>query len=71
MRRRHAARIRVDELDSINAAMLQPALVITTSSISGALKSRAAEETTVNTYLNSAAVEGVWADFLHEGAGTW
>lgn len=65
---RHAARITVDELDSINATMLQPALVIPTSSISGALKSRAAEETAVNTYLNSAAVEGVWADFHHEGS---
>jgi hypothetical protein len=65
---RHAARITVDELDRINGTMLQPALVIPTSSISGALKSSSAGETAVNTYLNSAAVEGVWAEFHHEGS---
>ena len=46
--------------------MLQPAVVVPNSSISCALKSRAAEETSINTYLNSAAVEGIWAAFHHE-----
>lgn len=63
---RHAARITVGELDGIDATMLQHS-VIPNSFVSGALKSRVAEETAVNIYVNSAAVEGVWAEFHYEG----
>jgi hypothetical protein len=64
---RHSARITVSELDVIDTTMLQSALVVPIGSISGALKSRSAQETPINTYLNSAAVEGIWAEFYYEG----
>lgn len=59
----------VEELDAIDSSMLEPAVLVPTSSISDALKSRAAQETPVNTYLNSAEIEGVWAEFRH--AANW
>lgn len=61
----HSARMTVEELDAIDSSMLEPAVLVPTSSISGALKSHAAQETPVNTYLNSAEIEGVWAEFRH------
>jgi hypothetical protein len=65
----HSARITVEELEGIDSSMLQPAALVPSSSISEALKSRAAQDAPVNTYLNSAEVEGIWAEFRH--AANW
>ena len=64
---RHSDRITVVELDEIDLSTLQPALVIPVSSISTALKSSAAEQASIEIYLNNSAVEGVWAEFYHNG----
>lgn len=64
----HSARITVGELDRINSAMLTPTqFVVPNSSISSALKSCAAQDTVVNTYLNCSNVQGIWAEFYHQG----
>jgi len=61
----HSARVTVEELDSIDSSMLEPAVLVPTSSISDALKSHAAQGTPVNTYLNGVDIEGIWAEFRH------
>ena len=65
----HSARITVEELEGIDSSMLQPAVLVPNSSISDALKSSAAQDTLVSTYLNSAEVEGIWAEFRY--AANW
>jgi hypothetical protein len=65
----HSARVTVEELEAIECSMLQPAVLVPTSSISDVLKSHAAQQTPVNTYLNSADIEGIWAEFRH--AANW
>lgn len=65
----HSARVTVEELDSIDSAMLEPAVLVPTASISEALKSHTAQHTPVNTYLNGADIEGTWAEFRH--AANW
>ncbi len=65
----HSARVTVEELDSIDSAMLEPAVLVPTSSISEALKSHTAQHAPVNTYLNGADIEGIWAEFRH--AANW
>lgn len=64
---RHSDRITVDELDAIDPNTLQPTVVIPIASISAALKSSSAEQASVGSYVNSAAVEGVWAELHHNG----
>ncbi len=61
----HSARITVEELEGIDSSMLQPTVLVPNSFISDALKSRAAQDTLVSTYLNSAEVEGIWAEFRY------
>lgn len=51
----------------IDPTTLQPSLVIPASSISVALKSSAGERATIESYFNNSAVEGVWAEFYHNG----
>jgi len=65
----HSARVTVEELEAIDSSMLEPAVLVPNSSISEALKSRAGQDTSVNTYLNSAEVEGIWAEF--RDAANW
>jgi len=64
---RHSDRITVVELDELDLTTLQPALVIPVSSISAALKSSVAEQAAIQIYFNNSAVEGVWAEFYHNG----
>jgi hypothetical protein len=64
---RHSNRITADELHEIDQSKLQPSVVIPTDSISTALKSAAAERASIQKYTNSSAVEGIWAEFYHNG----
>jgi hypothetical protein len=64
---RHSDRMTVVELDELDLTTLQPALVIPVSSISTALKSSAAQQASIEIYFNNSAVEGVWAEFYHDG----
>ena len=64
---RHSDRITVFELDQLDPTTLQPALVIPVGSISAALKSADAERATIETYFNNVAVQGIWAEFYHQG----
>jgi hypothetical protein len=63
---RHSDRITAEELHEIDRSTLQ-AIVIPTDSISLALRSRAAEAASLIKYENSTAVEGMWAEFCHNG----
>lgn len=63
---RHSERITADELHEIDRSTLQP-IVIPTDSISSALRSQAAEAASLSKYENSSAVEGMWAEFYHNG----
>jgi len=64
---RHSDRITVVELDQMDPTTLQPTLVIPVGSISAALKSSDAERAAIETYFNSVAVQGIWAEFYHKG----
>ena len=66
---RHAARLTIGELDQIDPRTCELSVIVPAESISAALKSNDAENASVNTYVNSSAVEGIWAEFYH--AGNW
>jgi hypothetical protein len=64
---RHSDRLSVEELDRIDPTNLRPAVIIPVPSISAALRSSAGRDTPINTYLNAAGIEGIWAEFRFEG----
>jgi len=60
---RHSDRLTIGELDAIIPQTLETVVLIPLSSISAALRSITAEHIPLKKYVNSAAVEGVWAEF--------
>jgi hypothetical protein len=72
----HSERITIADLDEITPEMIDKIsaptpnkVLIPTHSIVNALRSTAAEETSLNKYLNNSAVEGMWAEFHY--ANSW
>jgi len=62
---RHSERVTIQELESITKEMLDGKLIIPTYSIASALRSKSAEQASLNQYFNNSHVEGMWAEFHH------
>lgn len=63
----HSGRITIEELDKLNAGLLQKSTVIPARCLWRACNSVAATDAAIHSYQNSAGVDGIWAEFQHDG----
>jgi hypothetical protein len=64
---KHSDRIRLEELNELDSSAVRPAVTIPVQSISSAIRSAANRDAPLHRYRNSSDIDGVWAEFHHNG----